>query len=48
MIRLTFGKHEIYPSNELLKWNWKDNDQVAIKMRLLGGGTESNWALQQE
>ena len=38
MIRITFGKREIYPTNEPLKWYWNDNDQVEVKMRILGGG----------
>ena len=40
MIRITFGKQEIHLINESLKWYWNSNDQVEIKIILLGWGTK--------
>ena len=39
MMRITFGKREIRPTKELLKWHWKDNDQIEIKLKIIGGGS---------
>ena len=39
MMRITYGKKEIRPTKEPLKWQWKDNDQIEIKLKVLGGGT---------
>ena len=34
-LRLTCGSKEIHPCNEL--WQWKGEETILIKMRLLGG-----------
>ena len=38
LLRITFGLLEINPTQTSLKHEWKENDQIVLKLRLLGGG----------
>ena len=37
MMRITHGRNEIKPNNTKLNWQWKNHDQIEIKLKLLGG-----------
>ena len=39
-MRITYGRNKIKPNNTIVNWQWKNHDQIEIKLKLLGGGRE--------